>query len=94
MFKNSDKLRKILLILFPESIFYIFGSYARGTQTETSDIDLAIDAGQQLTSLELQQARNIIEALNIPQKIDLVDINRVPVEMKAIILKEGRIWSE
>ena len=42
--------------------------------------------------LDLVKAKNILEALNIPQKIDLVDFNGVPKELQEIILKEGVLW--
>lgn len=91
MIKNQDKMIKLLTVLFPESKIYLFGSRARGDFKETSDIDIAIDAGRRITSLEIAQSQNIIEALNIPQKIDLVDLQAVPQDMKEAILKEAEV---
>ena len=89
-FRNQDKLVRMLDILFPKSIIYLFGSYARGTQKQSSDIDLAIDAGRMLTSAELGQALNVIEALNVLARVDLVDLHGgIPERLKEVILKEG-----
>lgn len=71
---------------------YLFGSRARGNYTEVSDIDVAIDAGRKLSLTEKGQILSMIDALNIPQKTDLVDFNRAPQTLKDNILKEGILW--
>ncbi len=95
-FRNQDKLVKLLAALFPECTLYLFGSRARKTHKPSSDIDLAIDARHKLTMEERALALNIIAALNIPQKVDLVDLNStIPPELTSAILKEGIIlWKK
>lgn len=92
MIPEKEKMIALLTALFPNAKIYLFGSYARGTQRETSDIDIAIDAGRKLSYLDLGTAKNVLAALYIPQKIDIVDMQRIPEEMKKIILKEGIVW--
>lgn len=94
MITDQKKMIALLTALFPDAKIYLFGSRARGTFRETSDIDIAIDAGRRLSFLELAQARNVLESLYIPQKIDVVDMNAIPEEMKTIILKEGIVWKD
>ncbi len=94
MIKEQHIIVKLLIVLFPYAKIYLFGSRARGTHKVTSDIDLAIDTGRPLSSLDIARARNIVEALNIPQLIDIVDLNSLPAEMKAHILKEGVLWTQ
>ena len=90
MFRNQDKLIKLLTALFPECKVYLFGSLARGTDKPSSDVDLAIDAGRRLELRERTMALNIIEAMNIPQKVDLVDLNsKIPDSLKENIFNEG-----
>jgi hypothetical protein len=36
----------------------------------------------------------VLEALDVPEKIDLVDLNSVPNDLKEKILKEGKIWKD
>lgn len=83
---------KIVEIFFPKAKVYLFGSFARGDTTTRSDIDLAIDIGERMSLVNKAQIRNMIEALNIPQNIDLVDFNAIPFELKENILKEGIVW--
>jgi predicted nucleotidyltransferase len=88
----KEKIIKIIEIFFPDAKIYLFGSRARGDNTERSDIDIAIDAGRRISLTEKGQMLSMIDALNIPQKTDLVDINRAPEALKNNILKEGILW--
>ena len=92
--EQKEKLIGFLNVLFPGIKITLFGSRARRDFKERSDYDLALDIGRKITRLELAQADNAIEALNIPQSIDLVDIHSIPEEMKKIIFKEGIIWKD
>lgn len=92
MIREKETIVGLLSVLFPHAKIYLFGSRARGNFKAASDIDLAIDIGHPLSSLDLAKAQNIIEALNIPQKVDIVDLRSVPETMRNIILNEGIIW--
>lgn len=95
MIKEQDKemMIRLLKALYPNVKIYLFGSRARGTHTERSDINLALDAGRQLSFLEIARARNVLDTLYIPQKIDIVDIHSVPEDLRTIIAKERVLWS-
>jgi len=88
----KDKIVKVVEIFFPHAKVYLFGSRAKGTNRESSDIDIAIDAGQPIGMTEKGQINSMLDALNIPQKIDLIDFHRVPESLKDSILREGVMW--
>ena len=90
--KYKDTIIKIIEIYLPHAKIYLFGSYARKTNKPGSDIDIALDADRRLTLEEIKNIKRLVDALPISQSIDLVDTNRVPPEMKEIILKEGIRW--
>lgn len=90
----KDKIIKVIEIFFPDAKIYLFGSRARNTHNERSDIDIAIDAGRPMTIIEKGQINSMIDALNIPQNTDIVDFNRVPQALKDNILKEGILWKK
>lgn len=92
MIKEKDEIISLLSALFPHVKIYLFGSRAGKDFTPTSDIDIAVDAGNRLSIFELAKAKNVLEALYIPQKIDLVDLRAVSEQMKALILNEGIVW--
>src|SRR5580692_928999 len=85
---------QLLTVLFPTAKIYLFGSRARGTHTERSDIDIAIDLGRKMEFEEIGRARGVLEGLNIPQKIDIVDMHRASDTMREFIFKEGIIWKK
>ena len=97
MTKNSnvpqeETMIQLLTVLFPSATIYLFGSRARGDHTERSDIDIALDLGRKMEFREIAKARGVLEGLNLPWKIDVVDMNRVTQAMKDFILKEGIVW--
>lgn len=50
---------------------YLFGSYAKGTANEKSDIDLLVEKGKPMSLLQLSGMRQMVEeALNL--SVDLV----------------------
>ena len=94
MIKEKETIIGLLKALYPAIKIYLFGSYARGTQTRGSDIDLAVDTGSALSIGEIARIKNIIEALNIPQTVDVVDMHSIPQELKKVILTEGVLWTD
>ena len=71
MIKNQEKIIKIIEMFFPEAKIYLFGSWARGDQVPTSDVDVAIDLGKPMPITERAQITTMIDALNIPQEVDI-----------------------
>lgn len=88
----KEQIIKVIEIFYPNSKIYLFGSRARGDYNERSDIDIAIDAGAPISMAKKGQILSMIDALNIPQKTDIVDFNRIPQALKNNILKEGLLW--
>ncbi len=83
---------KIITAFYPDAKIYLFGSYAKGTARQGSDIDIAIDTGKRLNLHEWQFLWNLLDALPTVQKIDLVDMHRIPDDMKEEILTKGVAW--
>ncbi len=99
MNKNNGIEQKELIIrmlngLLPGVKIYLFGSRAKGTYKDVSDIDLALDMGRKLDLSEIAQAQNVLEAVNILRKVDIVDLQSASEKLKNSILKEGILWTE
>ena len=92
--KHKDKIIGILSVLFPKAKIYLFGSRARGTHRDASDIDIAIDAGSKLSFSQVGEASDTLNALNIPYKMDVVDMHLIPEDMKKMILQDGILWKK
>jgi uncharacterized protein len=90
----KDKIIRVIHALIPEARIYLFGSRARGTYTDRSDIDIALEADKPLKRVDIGEVRDMLNASNISYKIDVVDLNSLPEEMRSAILKERVLWKE
>jgi predicted nucleotidyltransferase len=69
---------------------YLFGSSVKGDYKKFSDIDIAIENGDKEA---ITNIRYKIENLNIPYKVEIIDLSKVSKEFKKEILKTGiLIW--
>jgi len=80
-FKQKGKEVKVIL----------FGSRARNSHTEFSDIDIAIIAEDDISE-EILTLKELFENSLLPQKVDIVNFNEAPDSLKEEILKEGKVW--
>ncbi|MBD5497388.1 MAG: hypothetical protein HDR11_06425 [Lachnospiraceae bacterium] len=69
--KEIQKAVAPIAYLYGVKRLYLFGSYAKGTANEESDIDLLIEKGKPMSLLKLSGMRQIVqEALNL--SVDLI----------------------
>ena len=66
----------------------VFGSVARGEDTETSDLDLLVEAGPRVSLLDLARARNALEDV-LGVTVDLVTADDLPGRIRAAVLAEA-----
>nr|WP_108721364.1 nucleotidyltransferase family protein [Anaerobacillus isosaccharinicus] len=78
--------KKDLQALFGVIKIGIFGSYARGEQQETSDIDILIELGKPIGLEFLDIKYYLEEKLGIP--VDLVTKNSLKPQLREMILEE------
>ncbi len=90
--ETRQKIIMLIHALVPEAKIYLFGSRARGTHEQWSDIDLALDAGQALPTVVVDEAKSVLEATNIPYKVQIVDFRKAPDAMRESIVQEGTLW--
>lgn len=90
--KIKQKIIGVISVLIPDAKIYLFGSRARGTNTEWSDIDIALDAGQSLPVRDVDEVKSMFKESNIMYRIDVVDFNQLNDLMRAEILRERVVW--
>ncbi|MBU3966407.1 MAG: nucleotidyltransferase domain-containing protein [Euryarchaeota archaeon] len=92
--KSLDMIKSLILETFRDDDIRImlFGSRARGDFDRRSDIDIGILPGKKYDSKKLVFLREKLENMNIPYKVDIVDISRVSEIFRKKALKEGEIW--
>lgn len=90
-----DRVRRIVLqALGPRPVrVYLFGSWASGTQRRSSDIDVAIHAGEPLPPGMLAGLREALEESNIPYRVEIVDLAEADSAFCENVRREGVLWS-
>lgn len=72
---------------FRAELIGVFGSFARGEQTPTSDIDILVRFGAGATLLDLVACAEFLETA-LGRSVDLVSERAVRPELKAQIMAE------
>ena len=90
--KTKNKIIDIISVLIPDAKIYLFGSRARNKYSQSSDIDIAIDAGKKLPIADVDEIVSVFAATNIMERIDVVDVHQVSEEMRDSIKEEGILW--
>ena len=84
--QDQAAVEQILRKVLPSSAkVWAFGSRARWTARDGSDLDLVIDAGRPLSSDELAKLRNAFEDSNLPFTVDMVDWMTISEEFRMAI---------
>lgn len=94
---NDESKRKIIgviALIVPEASIYLFGSRARGTYSQWSDIDIALDSGEKISRHRIGEALSMLEASKVPYKVQIVDCNSVSDDMRTSILNERVLWKK
>ena len=93
---DLDEVRRIVLEGLADYAVRVslFGSYARGTPTRTSDIDVAILPLEPIPPWVLSALRGELEDSHILPRVDLVDLSMSDAAFRERVLQEGIVWSE
>jgi len=73
---------------------YLFGSWARGVATRTSDVDVAVLPLEPLPAGLLSAVREALEESAVPYTVDLVDLSQTDPAFRARVLEEGVLWAD
>jgi len=80
--------KKILCDTYGISDLRIFGSYARGEQTESSDVDILVDYETAPSLLKLIDLRDYLSEL-LEMKVDIVTKNGLKPRIRERVLAEA-----
>ena len=87
--EELDEVRTYCRAVVPDARVLVYGSRARGTAKNTSDLDLALDAGAPVPADKVLQLQNLFACSYLPFRVDVVDLNTVTDDFRAHILKHG-----
>jgi len=69
----------------------VFGSYARNTQTDESDIDILVELGKKMSLLDFVGLKLELED-KLNKKVDLVQYKTLKPSIKDFILKDQLVF--
>lgn len=90
-----DKVKNIVLTHLknvPAEV-YLFGSWARNSARNSSDIDIAIEHEGAVTAEILAALRDALEDSTVPYNIDVVDLKSADPVLVAAVKEEGIPWT-
>lgn len=90
------KLKDLLIMTIDDRNIkiYLFGSWARGTNKNSSDIDIGIYHPSSPGPEFFMQLRDLIEESTIPYRVDLVDLVHADASLRDNVQKEGILWND
>jgi predicted nucleotidyltransferase len=94
--RDVDEARRIVLEALrglPARVF-LFGSFARGEDRPTSDLDVAILPLGPLPTGTLSLLRETLEASSVTFDVDIVDLAGAGEALRKRVLQEGIEWSD
>ena len=82
-FLNDEKVKIIL-----------FGSRARGDNQRCSDVDIGIIPVGKFNEDRITLLKEKVEDLNIPYKVEIVNLSEVSGEFKREVMKDAVVWKD
>ncbi|WP_221568699.1 nucleotidyltransferase family protein [Alkalihalobacillus sp. TS-13] len=91
-----DQLKNLLIdSLHDENVrIYLFGSWARKEEKQSSDIDIAIETITPLSSSKWLEITERIEQSTIPYHVDVVNLKDASDALKQNVKREGILWKD
>lgn len=85
----EEKIKEFLLSKLNCEAIILFGSFARGTQTAESDIDIAVKVKEKIDKKEIFKLSNELADLT-GREIDLIDLDNIGDTFRYEILVNGK----
>ncbi|NWG13829.1 MAG: nucleotidyltransferase domain-containing protein [Acidobacteria bacterium] len=73
---------------------YLFGSWAKGTASRNSDIDVAVWPEEPIPRHVLSAIREALDESRVLYPVDLVDLSEAPARLRERVMREGRPWND
>ncbi|MDP3723439.1 MAG: nucleotidyltransferase domain-containing protein [Candidatus Omnitrophota bacterium] len=73
---------------------YLFGSWAKGSPSPHSDIDVAIDPVRPLPPGVLAMLRERFEESHIPYRVEVVDLSTVDETFRQVVIHQAIPWND
>lgn len=89
----KHKIIYVIKAVIPDAKVFLYGSQARNDAKSKSDIDIAIQSKNKISRFDIGEIKDMLDASNILNSIDIVDLDSVDEEFKNEISKEMIEWT-
>lgn len=72
---------------------FLFGSWAAGRPTRTSDVDIGVLPARDLPSGVLARLRQALAESHVPYPVEVVDLRTVDPSFRRKVMREGIRWN-
>lgn len=86
--RHLSYLLEQLKLYIPDATVWAFGSRVKGSNRTSSDLDLAVLCDKQTAKKQLPKLNEVFIESDIPFKVQLLDFNRLPVNLQENIKKK------
>ncbi|WP_257351112.1 nucleotidyltransferase family protein [Pseudalkalibacillus decolorationis] len=73
---------------------YLFGSWARKEEKQSSDIDIAVEPVNYLSSSKWSEIIENVEESTIPYHVDIVNLKNASTTLIKSVKEEGILWKD
>ena len=91
--REVRQVTRAVLSRYPVKV-YLFGSWATGTPSRHSDIDLGIDPAAPLPPGMFAELREQFEESRIPYRVEVVDLSAADPMFREHVICQGNPWND
>ncbi|MBI4004287.1 MAG: nucleotidyltransferase domain-containing protein [Candidatus Omnitrophica bacterium] len=87
------RMTRTVLGRYPVKV-YLFGSWAKGTPSRYSDIDVGIEPTAPLPPGVLATLRERFEESHVPYRVEVVDLSTADPTFREAVVRQGIPWND
>jgi uncharacterized protein len=72
---------------------WLYGSWAKGTESRTSDIDVALDPHGPLSRADVARLRERLEEIPVAYPVEVTDLRDAGPAFRERVRREGILWN-
>lgn len=94
-FRYLERVKEIVFQFIPndQAHVYLYGSWARGEERPSSDIDVGIHPLQTLSPSLFSELSEALEESEVPYRVEVVNLNETSEEFCRRVFQEGIRWN-
>ena len=94
-FRYLREIKEIVFRFIPknQARVYLYGSWARGEERPTSDIDIGVCPLQEISPALLSDLSEALEESAVPYRVEVVNLDETSKAFRERVFEEGVSWN-